>query len=74
MKPERKFIELKDLKVSNDGAGSIEGYRSVFGEVDDGGNIIVKGAFEACIPEYNLIPVAEEFADQVRVLVSRFSP
>jgi HK97 family phage prohead protease len=52
MKPEHKFIPLSELKVSTDGAGTIEGYRAVFGEIDSGGDIIVPGAFKDCIPEY----------------------
>lgn len=49
---ERKFIDLKALKVSDEGSGFIEGYRSVFGEIDEGGDIIVPGAFKDCIAEY----------------------
>lgn len=52
MKSERKFIDLKELKVSDEGTGSIEGYRSVFGELDEGGDIVVKGAFADCLNEY----------------------
>ena len=52
MKPERKFIDLKDLKMSDAGTGSVEGYRSVFGELDEGGDIVVKGAFADCMNEY----------------------
>lgn len=48
----RKFIDLKDLKVSSDGSGSIEGYRAVFSEIDEGGDLIVKGFFAESIPEY----------------------
>jgi HK97 family phage prohead protease len=49
---ERKFIDLKALKVSDEGSGVIEGYRSVFGEIDEGGDIVVKGFFADGIPEY----------------------
>jgi HK97 family phage prohead protease len=49
---ERKFIDLKDLKVSEDGPGEISGYRSVFGEIDEGGDIVVKGFFADGISEY----------------------
>lgn len=52
MKTERKFIDLKDLKMSDAGNGSIEGYRSVFGEIDEGGDIVIKGAFADCLNEY----------------------
>lgn len=49
---ERKFIALKDLKVSEEGTGSIQGYRAVFAEIDEGGDILVKGFFVDSIPEY----------------------
>src|ERR1051326_1137806 len=49
---ERKFIDLKALKVSDEGSGTIEGYRSVFGEIDEGGDIVVKGFFAEGISEY----------------------
>lgn len=49
---EHKFIDLKALKVSDEGSGFIEGYRSVFGEIDEGGDIIVKGAFADSASEY----------------------
>lgn len=52
MTVERKFIDLKDLKVSEEGSGFIEGYRAVFGEIDEGGDLIVKGFFADSIPEY----------------------
>lgn len=52
MKVERKFVDLKDLKMSEDGPGEISGYRSVFGEIDGGGDIVVKGFFADGIPEY----------------------
>jgi HK97 family phage prohead protease len=49
---ERKFIDLKELKVSDEGPGTIEGYRAVFGELDQGGDILVKGAFADSHAEY----------------------
>jgi HK97 family phage prohead protease len=49
---ERKFTPLKDLKVIDEGSGYIEGYRSVFGEIDEGGDIVIKGAFAAGMSEY----------------------
>jgi HK97 family phage prohead protease len=49
---ERKFIDLKALKVTDDGPGEISGYRSVFGEIDEGGDIVVKGFFADGISEY----------------------
>lgn len=47
-----KFIDLKTLKVTDEGSGEISGYRSVFGEIDEGGDIVVKGFFADGIPEY----------------------
>jgi len=49
---EHKSVALKDLKVSNEGPGTIEGYRSVFGVIDEGGDIIVKGAFAETLSDY----------------------
>lgn len=49
---ERKFIDFKDLKISDEGPGEISGYRSVFGEIDEGGDIVVKGFFADGISEY----------------------
>ncbi len=52
MKIERKFTPLKDLKLSDDGPGVIEGYRSVYGVIDEGGDIVLKGAFADTLDEY----------------------
>lgn len=52
MSIERKFIDLKSLKVSDEGPGTIEGYRSVFSVIDEGGDLITPGAFKDCIAEY----------------------
>lgn len=52
MNVERKFTALKDLKVSDEGPGTIEGYRSVFGVIDEGGDIVLKGAFASTLEEY----------------------
>lgn len=52
MNIERKFVDLKNLKMLDTGTGSIEGYRSVFGEIDEGGDIVIKGAFADCMNEY----------------------
>jgi HK97 family phage prohead protease len=49
---ERKFTDLKALKVVDEGAGVIEGYRSVFGVIDEGGDIVVKGAFTDSLSEF----------------------
>lgn len=52
MNIERKFIDLKDLKLNDEGPGYIEGYRSVYGVIDEGGDIVVKGAFKNTLAEY----------------------
>lgn len=50
---ERKFIDLKSLTVSGDeGPGTIEGYRAVFNVIDEGGDIMLPGAFKANLDEY----------------------
>jgi uncharacterized protein len=49
---ERKFVDLRQLKMSDAGPGTIEGYRSVAGVVDEGGDVVIKGAFADSIPEY----------------------
>jgi HK97 family phage prohead protease len=52
MQIERKFIDLKDLTVTDEGPGHISGYRAVFNEIDEGGDLIVPGFFKDCITEY----------------------
>lgn len=52
MNVEHKYTSLKDLKVTDEGPGTIEGYRSVFGVIDEGGDIVVKGAFSSTLSEY----------------------
>jgi HK97 family phage prohead protease len=49
---ERKFVDLRQLKMTDNGPGTIEGYRSVAGVVDEGGDIVIKGAFADCLSEY----------------------
>jgi uncharacterized protein len=47
----RKHLSLSDvsLKLAADGAGTFEGYASVFGGVDSYGDTILKGAFESSL-------------------------
>lgn len=52
MQIERKFIDLKDLTVTEDGPGRISGYRAVFSEIDEGGDLIVPGFFKDSLEEY----------------------
>lgn len=49
---ERKFTSLKDLKVTDEGPGTIEGYRSVYGVIDEGGDIVIKGAFASTLSDF----------------------
>lgn len=49
---ESKFTDLKDMTVTDDGPGRISGYRAVFSEIDEGGDLIVPGFFKDCITEY----------------------
>ncbi|MCL5775591.1 HK97 family phage prohead protease [Limibaculum sp. FT325] len=42
--PERKFLSLTDLTAGAE-AGEVTGYASVFGEVDQGGDRMMPGAF-----------------------------
>lgn len=48
---EYKYVELKALKMSEKGPGTIEGYRSTF-DIDEGGDLILPGAFRETIPRY----------------------
>lgn len=48
---EYKFVELKALKMSDVGPGTIEGLRAVF-DIDEGGDLLIKGAFRDTTPEY----------------------
>lgn len=60
MSKEYKFIRLQpaDSKgihfKADDGAGELSGYAAVFGEIDEGGDLILKGAFTDTIDEYLL--------------------
>jgi len=47
----RKFVELKSLKVTDSGPGTISGYRATYA-VDEGADLIVPGAFADTIEEY----------------------
>lgn len=52
MDMERKFNFAPRLKLAEDGSGSFEGYAAVFGNVDAGGDVIIKGAFADAIPKF----------------------
>lgn len=49
---ERKFINLRELKVKDVGPGEISGYRAVHSIVDEGGDVLLPGAFKECLAEY----------------------
>jgi HK97 family phage prohead protease len=49
---EKKFIDLRELKMKESGPGEIEGYRAVHSVIDEGGDILIPGAFKDCIDEY----------------------
>ena len=48
---EYKFTPLQQLKMSNEGPGTIEGYRATWA-IDEGGDLLVKGAFEDTMEEF----------------------
>src|SRR5688500_20293766 len=52
MTVEHKYIDLAQMKAITDGAGGFEGYASVFGELDDVGDIILPGAYADTIPTF----------------------
>lgn len=53
MKEERKFFNcvLKEAKITDEDNGIIEGYASVFGNVDQGLDIVDRGAFKKTLQE-----------------------
>lgn len=55
MRIERKTfpIEIKEISES----GALEGYLSVFGNIDEGGDIVEKGAFKKTIKEKKTFPL-----------------
>jgi HK97 family phage prohead protease len=52
MTKETKFISLAQFKAIEDGPGGFEGYVTTFGELDDGGDIILRGAYQETIPQF----------------------
>lgn len=51
-KLEQKFVSLKDLKEIEEGPGGFEGYVNNFGYLDDGGDIVLKGAYADVIDSF----------------------
>lgn len=50
MTTNRKIVLLKDASVSS--SGRLEGYAAIYGNVDDGGDIIEAGALQPAIPGF----------------------
>lgn len=46
MKLETKHCDAAEFKMKDDGFGGFTGYASTFGNVDRGGDVVMKGAFE----------------------------
>jgi phage head maturation protease len=42
---EREFVSLVNFKQFSEGTGELEGYASVFNEIDEGGDLIQASAF-----------------------------
>lgn len=66
MNYERKVVALEDVefKMDDDGPGTFTGYGSIFGNVDEGGDVIVKGAFENALPSFlerGFIPIGHDW-------------
>lgn len=64
---ERKTLPIRNFAFkADDGAdgGTFEGYGSVFGNVDSGGDVILKGAFADAIPDFlsrGFVPVGHDW-------------
>lgn len=47
---ERRVFELKQVSIAD--SGEFTGYASVFGNIDDGGDVVLPGAFEKALPAF----------------------
>lgn len=52
MTRETKYVSFGEFKARTEGPGGWEGYLSKTGEIDDGGDLIVEGAYQDTIPEF----------------------
>lgn len=52
MELERKQIPFANAKATGEGSGSVEGYASVFGQIDSYGDTIVPGAYANTIEDF----------------------
>jgi len=61
---ERKVCLADGLKLSDDGAGWLEGYGSTFGNLDEQRDIVVQGAFAESLPDFlrdGFMPVGHDW-------------
>ncbi len=49
---EYKYTPLTQLKMKDKGSGEILGHRAVFGNLDEGGDVLIKGAFTDCLDSF----------------------
>lgn len=52
------------FKADGDGPGELTGYGSTFGNVDQGGDVILRGAFEAALPDFlyrGFVPIGHDW-------------
>lgn len=49
--PEQAKLRILETEADQTAAGTLEGYASVFGNVDSGGEVVVKGAFAKTLKE-----------------------
>lgn len=52
MTVEHKYISFAEFKARAEGPGGWEGYLSKTGEIDDGGDLIMQGAYADTIPDF----------------------
>lgn len=43
---EQKFVSLTEFKMLEEGPGGFDGYVSIFGNLDDGGDILLEGSYD----------------------------
>jgi HK97 family phage prohead protease len=61
---EHKTFAITKAKTRDDGAGVLEGYGATFGNVDQGGDVIQKGAFTDALPSFlerGFVPVGHDW-------------
>lgn len=62
---EHKVFRIPEMKMDGgDGPGTFEGFGSTFGNVDEGGDVILKGAFVDALPDFlerGFVPVSHDW-------------